>query len=76
MSYHRCRLPLPIEPWPGLAFDADPTQGSDGFLEGIADECELVGTCCILDGCPDPCDATLPDAPLCPWDIPSISCNL
>jgi hypothetical protein len=73
--HSRCRLPLPIAPWPGIATDADPLKGDSGFLEGIADRCEVVGTCCTLPGCPDPCETTLPDVPLCPPGLPGPSCE-
>lgn len=74
VSYYACKLPLPIEPWPGIASDGDSTNGTAGFLEGIEDKCEMVGSCCVLDGCPKPCDTTLPDVPRCPLGQPSNAC--
>jgi hypothetical protein len=60
VSLSRCTNPLPLTAWPGLAR----TDGAvfDGFL----DHCEFVGSCCLLDGCPDPCSASGLDVPLCP----------
>lgn len=69
VRYSRCKLPLPIEPWEGIATSADPSVDGEGLLKGITDKCELVGSCCILPGCPDPCNSTLPDAPLCPLNV-------
>ena len=66
VTYRRCKLPLPITPWAGIAGDGDNTMGTAGFLEGIVDACESVGSCCIQPGCPDPCATKLPDVPLCP----------
>jgi hypothetical protein len=54
VAYHRCRLPLPVTPWAGLATTPN-AKADDGFLEGIEDQCELIGSCCILDDCPNPC---------------------
>lgn len=58
----RCALPLPIAPWPGLAGVLDDADMSDP-LEGIAERCARITSCCILPGCPTPCEA---DVPLCP----------
>lgn len=63
IGHHRCRLPLPIAAWPGLAGVL--TDGRTDPLDGIASRCESRGSCCLLDGCPNPC--TEEDAvPLCP----------
>jgi len=62
IGINRCRLPLPIAPWVGLRGVV--TDGRTEPLAGIEDLCERVDSCCILDGCPDPCDA---DVPHCPW---------
>lgn len=58
----RCALPLPIAPWPGLAGVLDESDMSDP-LAGIVERCERITSCCILEGCPTPCEA---DVPLCP----------
>jgi hypothetical protein len=47
MAVSRCTLPLPIVAWSGL----DAPDGA--LLTGIEDRCESVGSCCVLDGCPD-----------------------
>jgi hypothetical protein len=73
VTYSRCTLPLPIAPWPGLAA-SDPVGLPNAFLQGIAAECQTIGQCCIEPGCPNPCDMTLPAAPVCPT-LPQPSCQ-
>lgn len=60
-----CALPLPIEPWPGLAW-VESDGGFDGFLDGIEELCVERGTCSLLDGGPNPCwDDVELAAPVC-----------
>jgi hypothetical protein len=65
VSYSRCEIRLPVAPWSGIA-RSDPAELPSSFLEGITDRCQTVGTCCVQLGCPNPCDSTLPAAPVCP----------
>lgn len=59
----RCTLPLPVTPWPGLAGVLDENDVSDP-LEGLEDRCAPIASCCILPGCPTPCDAEIPLCPM------------
>lgn len=74
IAYRRCHLSLPIELWPGIATESDPAIDGDTLIAGIEDRCDLVGTCCILPGCPDPCETELPDVPRCPL-LPPLACE-
>lgn len=64
VTVYECALPLPIEPWPGIASNDD--HGFVHFLEGIEESCTEEGTCSLLGGAPNPCweDADLA-APYC-----------
>jgi hypothetical protein len=54
-SVHDCTLPFPLSPWPGLASRGDTTMGDPPVTGGIEDRCTLTSSCCIIEGCPDPC---------------------
>ncbi len=75
VKYSRCLLPLPITPWPGIATQMDSAVDGDSVLVGLDGQCETVGNCCVLPGCPGPCDTQLPDVPLCPANKPAQSCD-
>lgn len=53
VTQRTCRVPMPAAPWPGLY--ADHSQQLP-FMEGFPGECDEPTTCCVLDGCPNPCD--------------------
>lgn len=62
IALHRCKLPFPVAPWQGLKGALDENEQSQP-LAGIEDQCELATSCCILEGCPNPCDGTIPECP-------------
>ena len=53
VTVYECTLPLPIEPWPGIASNDD--HGFVHFLDGIEDLCTEQGNCSLLGGGPNPC---------------------
>ncbi len=57
----QCDLPLPASPWPGLMADY---AEADAFLDGFPGTCSQQDNCCLLDGCPKPCDVQA-NWPLC-----------
>jgi len=64
VTVFECVLPLPIQPWPGIASTDD--TGHVKFLDGIEELCTEQGTCSLLEGRPDPCwDDTELAAPYC-----------
>jgi len=64
VAVYECTLPLPIQPWPGIASNDD--HGFVHFLDGIEDLCTEQGTCSLLGGGPDPCwEDTQLAAPYC-----------
>lgn len=60
VSMTECRIPFPLSPWPGLATGGDTTMGDPPLTAGIEAHCAPLGSCCILEGCPEPCDASVP----------------
>ncbi len=63
-TVYECALPLPVQPWPGIASNDD--HGFVHFLDGIEDLCTEVGTCSLLGGGPNPCwEDTQLAAPYC-----------
>jgi len=55
-----CRIPFPLSPWPGLATDGDTMDDGVTLTSGIEAYCQPAGSCCVLEGCPSPCDASTP----------------
>jgi hypothetical protein len=53
VTVYECALPLPVQPWPGIASTDD--SGYVDFLDGIEDLCTEEGTCSLLGGGPNPC---------------------
>jgi hypothetical protein len=53
VTVYECVLPLPIQPWPGIASTDD--HGFVRFLDGIEDFCTEEGECTVLGGRPNPC---------------------
>jgi hypothetical protein len=66
LSMYRCALPLPMSAWSGLGTRVDGSDGDPGFLAGIESDCEQVGSCCTIPGCPVPCAALEMPPPQCP----------
>ncbi|TXD34904.1 hypothetical protein FRC98_17430 [Lujinxingia vulgaris] len=52
VTQRTCRVPMPSAPWPGLYADHSMHLP---FMEGFPGECDEPTTCCVLDGCPNPC---------------------
>ena len=50
----RCRLPLPLSPWPGLATNGE-TAAAPNLLLGIEDRCTQTGSCNLQLGAPSYC---------------------
>lgn len=60
-----CALPLPIQPWAGLAW-VESDGGFSRFLDGIEERCVQEGQCSLVDGGPNPCwEDTELAAPVC-----------
>lgn len=59
VSMTECRIPFPLSPWPGLATGGDTAMGDPSLTSGIESHCALLGSCCILEGCPAPCDGSV-----------------
>ena len=64
-SVDRCTLPLPLSPWPGIGV-APGGDGTTSFFDGIEEHCTLLGSCCLLPECPNPCmDSPVATAYMC-----------
>lgn len=50
-SYRRCRLPLPLTPWAGLAVEPG-GEILDAPFMGIEADCTILDTCTLLEGGP------------------------
>lgn len=74
VSMLRCRLPLPLSPWPGLATGGAGETAPD-LLLGIQDRCVQIGSCNFIFGAPNFCD-DLEDPPfVCPDAQGTLPCD-
>ncbi|MGA7122790.1 MAG: hypothetical protein WBY94_22005 [Polyangiaceae bacterium] len=66
VSYSRCTTPLPAKPWHGLFYLNTPSSSAAPDVLNGLDNCQVVSTCNLMSGAPNPCDPSAAGPPMCP----------